>query len=205
MGGNEEKSCDFYQVLGLKKECTETELKNAYKKLALKWHPDRCSAAGNAKYVEESKKKFQAIQEAYSVLSDANKRFLYDVGVYDSDDDENGMADFMTEMAVMMSQNKPNENGESFEELKDLFEEMFESDMESYGWTSHSETSTSCSSTLLSSSTSTNKRGSSAMSNTKTEDPLCFGASFEGFSLGTDGYEKRSGGRRVSSRKGRHA
>lgn len=200
MGGNREKSSDFYQVLGLKKECTETEVKNAYKKLALKWHPDRCSAAGNAKYVEEAKKKFQAIQEAYSVLSDANKRFLYDVGVYDSDDDENGMADFMSEMASMMSQNKPNENGESFEELKDLFEELFESDMESFGWTSHSETSTS----LLSSSTSSNKRGPSAMSNTKTDDPLCFDARFQGFSLG-NGYEDMSGGRRVSSRKGRRA
>uniref|UniRef100_M1AIP6 Chaperone protein dnaJ n=1 Tax=Solanum tuberosum TaxID=4113 RepID=M1AIP6_SOLTU len=82
---------DYYAVLGLKKECTETELRNAYKKLALKWHPDRCSASGNSKFVDEAKKKFQAIQEAYSVLSDANKRFLYDVGVYDSgdDDDEN--------------------------------------------------------------------------------------------------------------------
>jgi curved DNA-binding protein CbpA len=39
--------------------------------------------------VEEAKQKFQAIQQAYSVLSDSNKRFLYDVGVYDSDDDEN--------------------------------------------------------------------------------------------------------------------
>ncbi|XP_039064977.1 uncharacterized protein LOC120210281 [Hibiscus syriacus] len=37
-------------------------------------------------------------------LSDANKRFLYDVGAYDSDDDENGMGDFLNEMAVMMSQ-----------------------------------------------------------------------------------------------------
>ncbi|KAI3786225.1 hypothetical protein L1987_45360 [Smallanthus sonchifolius] len=94
---------DFYQVLGLNKACTETELKAAYKKLALKWHPDRCS---DSKYVEEAKNKFQAIQEAYSVLSDVNKRFLYDVGVYDSDDDQD--ADFMSEMAVLMSQNKPN-------------------------------------------------------------------------------------------------
>ncbi|XP_035833967.1 chaperone protein DnaJ-like isoform X8 [Helianthus annuus] len=90
MGGS-----DFYQVLGLSKECTEAELKTAYKKLALKWHPDRCS---DSKYVEEAKMKFQAIQEAYS-------------GVYDSDDDQDGMADFMGEMAVLMSQNKPNADG----------------------------------------------------------------------------------------------
>ncbi|CAH1442402.1 unnamed protein product [Lactuca virosa] len=158
MGENGVKSSDFYQVLGLEKGCTEAELKNAYKKLALRWHPDRCSAFGDSKHVEEAKKKFQDIQEAYSVLSNANKRFMYDVGVYDSDDDENGMADFLSEMAVMMSQNKPAENGEeAFQELKDLFEEMFESDIES-----------------LSSSSQSGK-----MSNTKVED-----AQFEGFCIG---------------------
>ncbi|PWA78024.1 DnaJ domain-containing protein [Artemisia annua] len=203
MGGNEAKSIDFYHVLGVKKECTEAELKHAYKKLALKWHPDRCSASGNSKYVEESKKKFQAIQEAYSVLSDVDKRFLYDVGVYDSDDDENGMADFMSEMAEMMSQNKPNGNGESFEELQDLFEELFESDIESDGSTSQTSYSSSLYSSFgeSSSSNSSNKRGSSAMSNAKTEDPLFYDPHFQGFSLGTGGrYEDRSGGRR----KGRH-
>lgn len=209
MGGNGVKRCDFYEVLGLKKGCTETELKNAYKKLALKWHPDRCSAFGNYKQVEEAKKKFQEIQEAYSVLSNANKRFMYDVGVYDSDDDdENGMADFLSEMAVMMSQNKPAENGEeSFEELKDLFEEMFQSDIESLSSssqtgsaTSHSSFFSSCGESLTS-----NKRGSSEMSNTKVED-----AQFQGFCIGTGGltpgrFEERGKGRstkRVSSRKG---
>ncbi|XP_071710824.1 uncharacterized protein [Rutidosis leptorrhynchoides] len=207
MGGSGTKNNDFYQVLGLNKECTEAEVKNAYKKLALKWHPDRCSASGNSKYAEESKKKFQAIQEAYSVLSNVDKRFLYDVGVYDSDDDENGMADFMSEMAVMMSQNKPNGNGETFEELKDLFEELFQSDNESFGSTSQSGSSTclfsSYGETSSSSSTSSNKRGSSAMSaDTKThEDHLCYDAHFQGFSLGTGGsYEARSSSRR----KGRH-
>lgn len=201
MGGNGAKSCDFYGVLGLNKECTETEIKNAYKKLALKWHPDRCSAAGNSRYVEEAKNKFQGIQEAYSVLSDGNKRFLYDVGVYDSDDDENGMADFMSEMAVMMSQNKPHENGETFEELKDLFEEMFESDIESFNSTTHSSSLfSSCDES--SSASSSNKRGSSAMSNTKNEDPLCFDARFQGFSVGAGRrFDERSNQRR----KGRHA
>ncbi|KAL7605790.1 uncharacterized protein LOC111906903 isoform X1 [Lactuca sativa] len=183
MGGNGAKNRDFYEVLGLKKECTEIELKNAYKKLALKWHPDRCSAAGNTRYVEEAKKKFQAIQEAYSVLSDVDKRFMYDVGVYDSEDDENGMADFMREMAVMMSQNKPTENGESFEELKDLFDEMFESDTESFDSTSHSSSLfSSCGES--SSSSSSNKRGSSTMSNIKNEEPSFFDAHIQGFSVG---------------------
>jgi DnaJ-class molecular chaperone len=54
---------NLYAVLGLKKECSKTELRSAYKKLALRWHPDRCSSM---EFVEEAKKKFQAIQEAYS-------------------------------------------------------------------------------------------------------------------------------------------
>ncbi|TKY61143.1 Chaperone protein DnaJ [Spatholobus suberectus] len=102
--GGEKGSGELYAVLGLDKECTQSELKSAYKKLALKWHPHRCSVFG----VEEAKKKFQAIQHSYSVLSDANKRFLYNVGVYDSNDDQNGMSDFLNEMATMMSQTKPN-------------------------------------------------------------------------------------------------
>lgn len=203
MGGNGVQSSDFYEVLGLKKGCTETELKNAYKKLALRWHPDRCSAFGDSKHVEESKKKFQAIQEAYSVLSNADKRFMYDVGVYDSDDDENGMADFLSEMAEMMSQNKPAENGEeSFEELKDLFEEMFQSDIESYSSSSQTGSATSYSSLFSScgESLSSNKRGSSEMSNNKVED-----APFQGFCIGTGGFEEKGkvrSTRRVSTRKG---
>ncbi|KAK9102388.1 hypothetical protein Sjap_019642 [Stephania japonica] len=121
---------DFYSVLGLEKECSVSELKNAYKKLALRWHPDRCSASGNSKFVEEAKKKFQAIQEAYSVLSDPNKRFLYDIGIHESDgDEEDGMCDFMDEMAALICQTKAtNEKSgeESFEELQELFNEMFQ-------------------------------------------------------------------------------
>ncbi|KAK9131472.1 hypothetical protein Sjap_011959 [Stephania japonica] len=112
MGDGEEKDRDLYSVLGLNKECTASELKHAYKKLALRWHPDRCSVSGNSMFIDEAKAKFQAIQGAYSVLSDENKRFLYDVGAYESDDDEqNGMGDFLGEMAVMMSQTKPSAEG----------------------------------------------------------------------------------------------
>ncbi|KAF3451984.1 hypothetical protein FNV43_RR08080 [Rhamnella rubrinervis] len=193
MANGEEKSNDFYAVLGLKKECSESDLRNAYKKLALRWHPDRCSSSGNSKYVEEAKKKFQTIQQAYSVLSDANKRFLYDVGIYDSDDDdENGMGDFLSEMAVMMNQTKSNENGEeSFEELQELFEEMFQGDMESYG--SSSQTTTSCftssssyASYSESSSSSTNKRGSFEMNygETNVMDSSGFDGHFQNFCLG---------------------
>lgn len=130
-----EKNGDFYSVLGLKKECSDAELRNAYKKLALRWHPDRCSATGKSEFVKEAKEKFQEIQEAYSILSDSNKRLLYDVGIYDSDDDENEMGDFVDEMVQMMSQAKPNENGQdSFEDLQKLFMDMFEADLDVSGF-----------------------------------------------------------------------
>ncbi|CAN6451354.1 unnamed protein product [Victoria cruziana] len=112
MDAGKEAGSDFYSVLGLKKDCSATELRSAYKKLALRWHPDRCCNSSSGKHVEESKKKFQAVQEAYSVLSDANKRFLYDVGIYDSDEeDDDGMCDFLDEMAEMMGQTSSSTDG----------------------------------------------------------------------------------------------
>ncbi|GFP85742.1 Dnaj homolog subfamily b member 3 [Phtheirospermum japonicum] len=165
MASEDEQNDDFYAVLGLKRECSAAELRIAYRKLAMKWHPDRWSASGNPKYVEEAKKKFQAIQQAYSVLSDANKRFLYDVGVYDNDDDddENGMGDFLNEMASMMSQNKPSENrNETFEELQEMFEEIFHSDTgsSSRSATPHNSSQDSCNEPCSVS----NKRNSCGMS-----------------------------------------
>ncbi|KAK8524741.1 hypothetical protein V6N13_015754 [Hibiscus sabdariffa] len=205
MANGGEKSSDFYAVLGLNKECTPTELRTAYKKLALRWHPDRCSASGNSKFVEEAKKRFQAIQQAYSVLSDANKRFLYDVGAYDSDDDENGMGDFLNEMAVMMSQTKSSENAEeSFEELQQLFEEMFQVDIDSFG--SNGQPTTSCSSSPFGESSGSNKRNSADMSSMQESSNSSFDAQFHGFCLGTGGgyqatersqsQRRRSNGRR---------
>ncbi|CAL5051558.1 unnamed protein product [Urochloa decumbens] len=134
-GGNlqEESSApgaDLYAVLGLNRECTDAELRGAYRKLAMIWHPDRCSASGSSVRVEEAKERFQEIQGAYSVLSDSNKRLLYDVGVYDSEDDEadlSGMGDFLGEMADMMSQATPTE---TFEELQQLFVDMFQDDLD---------------------------------------------------------------------------
>ena len=62
----------YYKTLGVDPKATEQEIRKAYKKLAIKWHPDK---NGNSKEAEE---KFKAISEAYSVLSDKDKRREYD-------------------------------------------------------------------------------------------------------------------------------
>jgi molecular chaperone DnaJ len=64
---------DFYEVLGVERTAAVEEIKAAYRKAALKWHPDR-----NPANKEEAEVKFRECTEAYSVLSDAEKRQLYD-------------------------------------------------------------------------------------------------------------------------------
>ncbi|AQK75499.1 Chaperone DnaJ-domain superfamily protein [Zea mays] len=172
---------DLYAVLGLKKECSEAELKVAYRKLAkvfysMKWGSlmilSNCSTemapgqmlvlqqreahGGSQGEVPRDPGRLFRSQSSFSqhphtihpphcsvpsifanhpftLLSDANKRLLYDVGVYDDEDDEEsmqGMGDFIGEMAQMMSQAQPTRQ-ESFEELQQLFVDMFQSDIDS--------------------------------------------------------------------------
>ncbi|MGZ3592256.1 MAG: DnaJ C-terminal domain-containing protein [Syntrophales bacterium] len=63
---------DYYKLLGLEKKASSEDIKKAYRKLALKWHPDRNP---NNKAAEE---KFKKISEAYAVLSDPKKKEEYD-------------------------------------------------------------------------------------------------------------------------------
>jgi len=65
---------DYYEILGLTKTATEEEIKKAYRKLAMKFHPDRNQGDG-AKKAEEQ---FKEAKEAYEMLSDAQKRAAYD-------------------------------------------------------------------------------------------------------------------------------
>lgn len=63
---------DFYEVLGVGRSATEAEIKSAYRKLALKYHPDRNPGDKSAE------EKFKEAAEAYAVLADADKRAAYD-------------------------------------------------------------------------------------------------------------------------------
>eukprot|EP00892_Ulva_mutabilis_P005332 jgi/Ulvmu1/3170/UM015_0211.1 len=67
---------DYYQLLGVQKGADDSQLKKAYRKLALKYHPDK--AEGTAEEKEEAAKKFADINHAYEVLSDEDKRRIYD-------------------------------------------------------------------------------------------------------------------------------
>ena len=63
---------NYYDVLGLSPEASETDIKKAYRQLSFKYHPDRCSDP-------QAQSKFQAINEAYETLKDAGKRREYDL------------------------------------------------------------------------------------------------------------------------------
>lgn len=63
---------DYYKLLGVDKNASEEEIKKGYKKMALKWHPDRNNGS------EQASQKFKEISEAFEVLSDKQKRTIYD-------------------------------------------------------------------------------------------------------------------------------
>lgn len=65
---------DYYEVLGLPRSADADQIKKAYRKLALKWHPDRHPKEGR----EAAEAKFKQLSEAYEVLSDPKKRERYD-------------------------------------------------------------------------------------------------------------------------------
>ena len=93
-------SKDLYNILDVSKNVSEHDLKKAYKKMALRHHPDR------NKDKEEAEKKFKEVSEAYEILNNPKKRDIYDKFGYDA----------LKEM---------NDSGNSQQQHHDIFEHMF--------------------------------------------------------------------------------
>jgi len=68
---------DYYEILGVKKNATQEEIKKAYRKKAKAHHPDK-QAGKNSEEIKKSEEEFKSISQSYEVLSDPNKRELYD-------------------------------------------------------------------------------------------------------------------------------
>ena len=77
---------DYYRVLGVARSASDDEIKKAYRKLALKYHPDKNQAPG-------AEEKFKEIGEAYEVLKDPKMKQRYDAGV-DPENLKGGMPGF---------------------------------------------------------------------------------------------------------------
>ena len=63
---------DFYEILGVKKDANEADIKKAYRRLAMEWHPDK------HKGDKKAEDKFKEINKAYETLSDPQKKSMYD-------------------------------------------------------------------------------------------------------------------------------
>src|ERR1700741_5623029 len=96
---------DYYEILGVTKAASIEEIKSSYRKAALKWHPDR-----SPENKEEAEHRFRECTEAYSVLSDAQKRQIYDTYGHEG-------------LAGVGAQ--PDFNGTIFQDFHDIFGEFF--------------------------------------------------------------------------------
>ncbi|CAO2179281.1 unnamed protein product, partial [Urochloa humidicola] len=104
------RSSSYYAVLGVHPAASAAEIRAAYHRLAMRWHPDKVAsgrASADPARAEEAKARFQQIHEAYQVLSDEKRRALYDAGMYDPLDDDQedveGFHDFLQEMISLMA------------------------------------------------------------------------------------------------------
>lgn len=117
---------DYYEILGVTKTATAAEIKSAYRKMALKFHPDKYKAA-------DAEEKFKEINEAYQVLSDDKKKQAYDQFGHAAFDPASGMGgnpfaggyqQGPFTWSYSTSQGNPFE-GQDFNDPFDIFEQFF--------------------------------------------------------------------------------
>ncbi|KAJ1284227.1 hypothetical protein BS78_03G188900 [Paspalum vaginatum] len=123
------RQASYYAVLGVQPGASAAEIRAAYHRLAMRWHPDKIAGGRvDPARAEEAKTRFQQIQEAYQVLSDEKRRALYDAGVYNPlDDDEEeveGFHDFLQEMISLMATVGREEPVYSLGELQSMLDGM---------------------------------------------------------------------------------
>ena len=103
---------DFYQILGVDRRASAEDIKKAYRKLAMKWHPDQ-----NKDNAAEAEEKFKEINQAYDVLKDEQKRAAYD---------QYGEAAFQGGAGGFRGGGNPQDFGAGFGgAFSDIFEDMF--------------------------------------------------------------------------------
>lgn len=116
----------YYSILGVCKSASEEDIKRAYRKLAMQWHPDKWTRTPYL--LGEAKRRFQQVQEAYSVLSDKSKRTMYDMGLFDPDGEEDeGFGEFLQEMMSLVNNVRKEDKVYSLEELQNMFSELTQS------------------------------------------------------------------------------
>ncbi|XP_072150718.1 uncharacterized protein [Setaria viridis] len=148
-GGGGKNGVSLYAVLGVASDCSDAELRSAYRKLAMvrslfwllcfspcsvSWDPRsaplltlrRGSWSEMAPRQVRLRGELRRRRGRGQVLSDPNKRILYDVGAYDSDGDDDGAGEILGDILDAMSQNgAENGKGESLEDMQRQFEELF--------------------------------------------------------------------------------
>ncbi|XP_051010543.1 dnaJ homolog subfamily B member 8 [Acomys russatus] len=102
---------NYYEVLGVQSSASAEDIKKAYRKLALRWHPDK-----NPDNKEEAEKKFKQVSEAYEVLSDPKKRSVYDRA---------GCEGWRAGGGASVPHSSPFGAGYSFRNPEDIFREFF--------------------------------------------------------------------------------
>lgn len=108
------KAPSLYKVLGVKKKATQAEIKKAYRKLAVKYHPDKCSDGK-----ELCEDKFKEVANAYEILSDEQQRKRYDAGGFGSGGGSGG-GGFDWDMFK-----KSGGGGFDFKSANDIFKDVF--------------------------------------------------------------------------------